>query len=211
MTPTLSPQDNTPRIIQEDIEWCDVWLPNLNAHDLPRVLLIGDSIAKSYSTGVEKSLEGKAYVGRVATSRCVGDPTLLRELDAVLAANRFDIVHFNNGLHGWDYSEAEYERHFPDLIATIRQHQPQAKLIWASTTPVRVVGNLNKFESRTERVKVRNTVVAPLVAAESIAVNDLFSLGARHADYYSADGVHFNEGGVAALAAQVIAAIGALL
>lgn len=207
MKPTLSASSDGRRIFQEDIEWCDVWLPHLNDHDLPRVLLVGDSITKSYSAEVETLLNGKAYVGRIATSRCVGDPTLLRELDAIFANNRFDLVHFNNGLHGWDYSEDEYQRYFPELIGAIGGHRGQATSIWATTTPVRVVGDLNEFESRTQRVKTRNAIAARLVAAENISVNDLFALGERHAEYYSDDGVHFNPSGVRALARQVADAI----
>lgn len=179
------------------------WLPHLNDHDLPRVLLVGDSITKAYSAEVETLLNGKAYVGRIATSRCVGDPTLLRELDAILTSTRFDLVHFNNGLHGWDYSEDEYQRYFPELIGAIRGHQKQARLIWATTTPVRVIGNLNEFEARTQRVKIRNTIAAQLLAGENISVNDLFALGEQHAQYYRDDGVHFHPDGVLALARQV--------
>lgn len=211
MTQTFSTQADEPRIVQEDIEWCDVWLPHLNDHDLPRVLLIGDSITKSYYAEVEKLLKDKAYVGHIATSRAVGEPTLLKELDTVLGSNRFDIVHFNNGLHGWDYSEAEYEQYFPGLIATIRRLQPQAKLIWAATTPVRVVGNITEFEHRTERVKARNAIAAKFAAEAGIPINDLFQLGAQHAEYYSPDGVHFAEEGTSALARQVVAAISAVL
>ena len=29
---------------REGTEWCNIWMPNANKHDLPRVLLIGDSI-----------------------------------------------------------------------------------------------------------------------------------------------------------------------
>ncbi|HOC00270.1 MAG TPA: hypothetical protein PKM43_16190 [Verrucomicrobiota bacterium] len=31
----------------------------------------------------------------------------------------------------------EYRQHFPELVAAIRKHAAQAKLIWATTTPVR--------------------------------------------------------------------------
>ena len=34
-------------LVREDIEWLDLWLPNTNNHDLPRVLLVGDSVANT--------------------------------------------------------------------------------------------------------------------------------------------------------------------
>jgi hypothetical protein len=62
-----------PRIVRENIEWLDVWVPNTNATDLPRVLLIGDSITRGYFKDVEEKLKGKAHVARLATSKSVGD------------------------------------------------------------------------------------------------------------------------------------------
>src|ERR1035437_6076718 len=95
--------------VREDIEWLDVWLPNTNSHDLPRVLLIGDSITRGYGPRVEADLKGKAYVGRMATSKSLGDPALLQQVALVLQEQSFDIIHFNNGLHGKDYTQEEYD------------------------------------------------------------------------------------------------------
>lgn len=206
-TTNLNPRPH----IQEDIEWCDIWLPHLNAHALPRVLLIGDSITRAYYPHVEKALENKAYVGRIATSRSVGDVIFIKELDLVLSQNHFDVIHFNNGMHGWGYSEALYEQYFPELLDILRQHQPQSQLIWGSITPVREKDNLSHFEARTERVKARNAIAAELVQNQGIPINDLFQLGFDHPDYYSNDGVHFTPEGSAALATQVASAISAFL
>src|SRR4051795_9542211 len=76
--------------VRENIEWLDVWVPNTNAHDLPRVLLIGDSITRAYYPEVEQRLKGKAYVARLATSKSVGDPALLQEIALVLSEAHFD-------------------------------------------------------------------------------------------------------------------------
>src|ERR1700743_3070728 len=97
---------------RESIEWCDVWISHANETNLPRVLLIGDSITRDYYPAVEKHLEGKAYVGRLATSRFASDPVLLQEIAVVLSSTKFDIIHFNNGMHGWQHSEAEYQEAF---------------------------------------------------------------------------------------------------
>src|SRR5215467_13285825 len=122
---------------RESIEWCDIWISHANETNLPRVLLIGDSIARDYYPEVEKRLEGKAFVARLATSRFVADPVLLKEIELVLNQAKFDVIHFNNGMHGWQHSEAEYQKAFSKLIKTIRAHAPKAKLIWATTTPLR--------------------------------------------------------------------------
>ena len=33
---------------RESIEWCDLWISHANETNLPRVLLIGDSITRAY-------------------------------------------------------------------------------------------------------------------------------------------------------------------
>jgi lysophospholipase L1-like esterase len=115
----------------------------------------------------------------------------------------FDVVHFNNGLHGWDYSEEEYQKHFPELVATIRKHAPKAKLIWATITPMRQSGNLTALAEKTKRIMVRNKIADAIVSQEKIAVDDLYSLVKDHPEYWGNDGVHFNEKGVAAETEQV--------
>src|SRR5262245_62009815 len=115
---------------RESIEWCDIWISHANETNLPRVLLIDDSIARDYYPEVEKRLTGKAFVARLATSRFVADPVLQKEIELVLDGTKFDVIVFNNGMHGWQHAEAEYQKAFPKLIKTIRANAPKAKLIW---------------------------------------------------------------------------------
>src|ERR1700748_1840275 len=118
---------------RESIEWCDIWISHANETNLPRVLLIGDSITRAYYPEVEKHLEGKAYVGRLSSSAFISDPILSKQIEMVLSQYKFDVIHFNNGMHGWQHSEAEYEKAFPQFLKTIRKLAPDAKLIWANT------------------------------------------------------------------------------
>lgn len=192
-----------PHVARERIEWCNIWIPDANGTTLPRVLLIGDSITQGYYGKVAEKLKGKASVARLTTSKSVGDPALLAEVALVLGQCRFDVVHFNNGLHGWGYSEEEYQRHFPELVATIRKHAPKAKLIWATTTPKRTPGNLDVIAEGTKRVQARNKIAAEVVGKEGIAVDDLYGLVKDHPEYWSKDGTHFNGQGIAVESAQV--------
>ncbi len=198
------------RINREDIEWCNVWITHGREHALPRVLLIGDSIAQAYYGQVETKLASKAYVGRLTTSKSLGDPGLLDEVATVLKQYKFDVVHFNNGMHGWDYTEAQYARAFPKLIATIKKGAPKAKLIWATTTPVREGEDL-RIAHRTERVKARNQIALAIVTKERIPVDDLFALVVDHPEFSSRDGVHASPAGISAQADQVAKAIEARL
>lgn len=192
-----------PRIVREEIEWLDVWLPGNSIKGQPRVLLIGDSITRGYYKGVEDRLKGKAVVGRLTTSKSLGDPAFIAEVSLVLASGPVDVVHFNNGLHGWGYTEAEYAAALPDLLAAIRKGAPTAKLIWGSTTPVRVADKLDTIDAKTERVRARNKAAAELMAKEKVAVDDLFGLMESKAEWYSRDGVHLTAAGTAALGEQV--------
>jgi lysophospholipase L1-like esterase len=192
-----------PRISREAIEWCNNWIPDTNETKLPRLLLIGDSITGGYGPKVADALKGKASVARLTTSKSIGDPALLAEVALVLGQCRFDVVHFNNGLHGWGYSEEEYQRAFPELLATIRKHAPEAKLIWATITPMRQAGKLDVIAENTKRVQARNQIAEAIVAREGIAVDDLYGLVKDHPEYWSPDGVHFNAQGVEAQVEQV--------
>lgn len=192
-----------PHISRENIEWCNIWIPDSNGTELPRVLLLGDSITQGYYPKVAEILKGKASVARLTTSKSVGDPALLAEVALVLDQCRFDVVHFNNGLHGWGYSEEEYQKCFPQLVATIRKHAPKAKLIWATITPTRVAGNVAQVAEGTKRVKARNKIAADYVAKEGIPVDDLYALVENHPEYASKDGVHFNRQGIEVQAEQV--------
>ena len=192
-----------PHISRESIEWCNIWIPDANGTKLPHVLLIGDSITGGYGPKVADELNGKASVARLTTSKSIGDPAILAEVAMVLDQCRFDVVHFNNGLHGWGYTEAEYEKSFPDLLTTIRKHAPKAKVIWANTTPIRQLGKLEMIAEGTQRVVARNKIAAGIVANAGIAVDDLYGLVKDHPEYWSSDGVHFNAKGISAQAAQV--------
>ncbi len=199
------------RVVREDIEWLDIWLPNSNNHDLPRVLLIGDSITRGYGSRVEANLKGVAYVSRMATSKSLGDPALLQQVALVLQEQKFDIIHFNNGLHGHDYTLPEYTAALPKLLETFHRYAPSAKLVWASSTDVREKGHLETVGTGTAQVVQRNEAVAAVMAKKSIPVEDLFALVKDHPEYHVNDGVHFNDQGYAVLAAQVAKTIRTLL
>jgi len=146
--------------IRERIEWADIWITDADKIDLPRVLLIGDSITRGYFGEVEKLLAGKAYCARLTTSKCVADPSFLDEVQLLLKQYRFAVIHFNNGLHGWDYTEDQYRAGLSALLNTFDNNAADAKLIWATTTPVRESGNLGRIAEKTERVKARNRIAA---------------------------------------------------
>ena len=203
----------TPPFSRESIEWCDIWISHADETNLPRVLLIGDSISRDYYPGVEKRLAGRAYVARLSTSAFVSDPALLQEIKMVLCEYQFDVIHFNNGMHGWQHSEMEYQKAFPRFLKTIQEYAPHAKLIWATTTPLKVSPKLppdNQTQATDERIAARNAIALALVQVHGIPVDDLNALARGHPEYHS-DNVHFDSQGIELEAAQVAGQIGPLL
>ncbi len=175
-----------PPVRRENIEWCNIWIPEATRTDLPRVLLIGDSICNGYHTAVEKALQGKCLVAMLATSSALGDPALTEQVKLLLGNYKFTAIHFNIGLHGWDSTEQQYRQEFPKLLKVIRQGAPTAKLIWATSTPCRKQApKLREFDERNERVKARNKIVIELAAAEGIPVDDLYRLVENHPEYWA--------------------------
>jgi len=98
----------------EEIEWTWEVRPAHVDSKLPNVLLVGDSITRNYYPEVQRQLNQVANVYLMATSASVGDPRLPRQLAEFSAAESvsFKVVHFNNGMHGWNYSEADYRTAF---------------------------------------------------------------------------------------------------
>ena len=88
-------------------------------------------------------------------------------------------------------------------VVAVKEHAAEAKLIWATTTPVREKTNLETFAERTNRVKVRNKLASEIMTEQQVPTDDLFELVKDHAEWTSGDGVHFNGQGNEALAKQV--------
>lgn len=188
---------------RENIEWANIWVVDADKTDLPRVLMIGDSITMGYFDGVENRLRGKAACARLSTSKCICDPAFLPEVELLLKNYSFAVIHFNNGLHGYGYDNKQYAGAFAGLLKTFKKYAPQAKLIWASSTPERDPGDLSKFRETNKIVTERNALAARFMQEHTIPLNDLYALAVEHPEFYGGDGIHFNEKGRDAQAEQV--------
>jgi hypothetical protein len=120
----------------------------------------------------------------------------------------FAVVHFNNGMHGWGYTEKEYAEGLPDVIEALSEGAPQAELVWANTTPV--LHDSTNGQSTNVRIDERNRLAAALMKNDRIAVDDQHALMLKHPELHNGD-VHFTEEGSALQAAQVAEAIRAAL
>ncbi len=80
---------------------------------LPRVLLIGDSISIGYTVPVRELLAGQANVHRPLTN-CGPTTRGLEQLDGWLGEEKWDVIHFNFGLHDLKYIDPlEFWWHAP--------------------------------------------------------------------------------------------------
>jgi len=190
-------------IHRERIEWCNVWLTDNDQTDLPRVLLVGDSITQQYYENVSQQMSGKVYCGRLTTSACVADPVFELQLRSVLEQYQFDVIHFNNGLHGVDYTEPEYRQGYQRALTLIREKQPAAKMIVALSTPTRPGGPKADLIPRME---ARNRIARQLAETVNAPVNDLFTPMQNHPEYYR-DEYHFRGDAIKIQSKQVAGAI----
>ncbi len=99
---------------------------------LPRVLLIGDSISRGYTLPVRHLLAGKVNVHR-APANCGPTASGLKLLPAWLGDGKWDLIHFNFGIHDRKTPEPVYAANLEKLVVELQK--TGAKLIWARTTP----------------------------------------------------------------------------
>ena len=192
---------------REGIEWIDVWIvQGDHPTAAPRTLLIGDSITRGYYDEVRKQLEAIGPCDRLATSASLGDPALPSTVELILSQRHYDVIHFNNGMHGWGYTEGEYGAAISPMLATLRRLAPDAILIWATTTPT-----AGGAAERNPRIDERNRLVREALAPVKVAIDDLHAVIAPDAAQISKDGVHMTPQGSQALANQVVASVKAAL
>jgi acyl-CoA thioesterase-1 len=197
------------------------------ADTLPRVLIIGDSISIGYTPFVKELMTNKAVIVH-APGNNAATVTGLKRLDAWIGDKKWDVIHFNWGLHDMKYVDPataetdmaklisvktgtqwvpveSYETNLKVLVQRLKQ--TGAKLVWCSTTPVpegangRVPGDEAKYNAAALRV----------MQAEGVQVNDLCAvvgtpqhraeIGGKKAD------VHYTNAGSKVLAAEMVKAI----
>jgi len=195
-------------IPKEKIEW--TWSDHSDTLDpnLPNVLLVGDSITRNYFPQVAKRLAGKANVYLFATSCSSGDPRLRQQLHLYFeTAPSFRVIHFNNGMHGWDYSEQAFAAGLPGMIRELKKESHGSRQIWATITPVL---KDNPQGATNARIDARNAAALALIKRDGIPVDDQHALMEAHQDLHQ-DDVHFNEKGSEIQGDQAAASIEAVL
>ena len=169
---------------------------------LPRVLLIGDSVSRGYTQPTRKVLEGKANVHR-APANCGPTASGLKNLDAWLGEGKWDVIHFNFGIHDRATPAADYVKRLEEIMG--RLEKTGAKLIWASTTPI--PDNPAQKQTAASIVE-KNALAAEVMKKHGIQTDDLFAaMTPQLAKLQNPNDVHFTGEGYDFLGAKVGEAI----
>jgi len=188
-----------------------------------RVLLIGDSIRLGYEPFVRGALAGTAHI-LAPVENCQHTVNHLMNFWQWVVPIQPDVVHFNAGL--WDTRRvtlggsdniipvAGYARNVRRLVELLREHT-QARLIWATTTPVdQLTYDRGNFQRGTAGrhgpdIDVYNAAALEIMRELEVPVNDLHSFVVRNdpAALLADDGIHYTPGGYEKLGNQVAQAI----
>ncbi|HRI89576.1 MAG TPA: SGNH/GDSL hydrolase family protein [Candidatus Hydrogenedentes bacterium] len=193
--------------------------------NLPNVLIIGDSISIGYMEPVVALLKDKAnVVHNPGNAAHTGNG--LAKLEEWLGDTKWDVIHFNHGLHDLKYVDAagknvpekelghiqipleKYKENMEAIV--LRLKKTGAKLIFATTTPfpekpdgpLREVADIERY----------NAAALEIMKRHDIAVNDLCSFALpKLAEIQMPKNVHFTKDGSKVLGAEVAKHIEAAL
>jgi lysophospholipase L1-like esterase len=193
-------------------------VPVAEVPNLPRVLLIGDSISMGYTIPVRELLKDKVNILRVPEN--AGDTAHgIARMDKWIGDEKWDVIHFNFGLHDLKYLDEKGAYVPPDKgkqVSLLPQYEANlkliverlqrtgAKLIWASTTPV-PDGSVGRVKS--DELKY-NEVALKVMKEYGIEVDDLHAVvTSGPANLQLPKNVHFTPDGYRTLARSVAASI----
>jgi len=197
--------------------------------NLPNVLILGDSISIGYTLGVREILSGRANVFRPMGRRdnrrenCGGTTYGVENIDRWISVQKWDIIHFNWGLHDLKHVKAAgtneksnspddptqatvevYEANLQKIVEKLQE--TGATLIFATTTPV-VPDTLNPLRLPDAPAQY-NAAAVRIMKREGIQVNHLHTYVVPNLKIWQKPrNVHFNELGSSALAEKVAATI----
>jgi acyl-CoA thioesterase-1 len=176
------------------------------------VLLIGDSISIGYTLKVRELLAGKANVHRPPTN-CGSTNSGIANIDKWLGAEKWDIIHFNWGLHDLKYLQSgrqnvppeKYEANLKRLVDKMRKKA--TTLIFATTTPIPETQR-GIYPRKQGDVARYNEIALRVMKAGGVLIDDLnTAITPDLAAHALKEDVHFNRKGYDTLAQAVAASL----
>ncbi len=78
--------------MKERFEWVQSWCDETLSDDLPRVLLIGDSITRQYQDRVRELLRDKCYVDYFSSSYAADSPLYKTLIKAFIRDSKYSVI-----------------------------------------------------------------------------------------------------------------------
>lgn len=182
----------------------DAWAYVQDDPALPRVLIIGDSISRSYTAPARAALVGKANVHR-APANCGRTENFFKNGEAWLNQNgsdQWDVITVNFGIHDYDKSPQQFADNLRKIFARLRQ--TGATVLWVRTTPW---GRADD-DPTVDRSPKTNDSADAVAKEEGIESVDLHALLINERGRLQAkDHTHWNDEGAAAMGKAVGTAI----
>lgn len=156
---------------------------------LPRVLIIGDSIYNEPSRMVAEELKGRVEIVWQYDLSNLHSGAALEQIDKLLGENDWDLIHFNFGLADLMHKDPNtksiramskeaggirvsspqvYEKNLRELVK--RFQATGAKIVWASTTPIR--SDYNGVLEADSEIEY-NRIAAEIMKENQIMINDM--------------------------------------
>jgi acyl-CoA thioesterase-1 len=216
-----TPEDGSQELTKKNRKQSEVKV----APNLPNVLIIGDSISIGYAGLVRARLQGKANVIH-NPGNAQGTTWGLANLQEWLGDTKWDVIHFNWGLHDLkhvteagtsensndpnDPQQADLATYAANMEILVKQLKATgAKLIFSTTTPY--PDGVKPYRLPEDAAKY-NAAALEIMKANNIQVNDLYSLVSPKLETLQKPrNVHFKQEGSEVLAEQVAAVIQAAL
>ena len=192
--------NKSPKITPETDGWAYV----KDDPALPRVLIIGDSISRSYTAPVRIALAGKANVHR-APANCGRSEKFFEHGEVWLmqnGSNQWDIITVNFGIHDHGKKPEAYAANLRKIITRLRE--TGAKVFWVRTTP----WGKKEDPADLDLSPSINAIADALIQDEGLEVIDLHEVVAsRRAELQYGDHCHFKDGGTLLMGQAVSEAI----
>ncbi len=178
--------------------------------DLPNVLLIGNSVMNGFKNTVIPGLKGKINVDYWLTPKHLKSEFLFDDLAKIVKYRKYDVIHFNIGLHGWPVGRIGDDEYVPLLekyITTIKENSTNSNIIWGSITPVTETGKPELNKEINPTIAKRNGLAKEVMTKFNIPVNDLYALVADKLEFAKGDRFHWKNEGYKLMGNQTINSI----
>lgn len=157
----------------------------LGAEDLPKALILGDTIYNGLLGSLTGDLKGQV---QVVCKHPGSTGEALGQLEQLLGKDKWAVIHFNFGLADLHYKDPntkairlmsreaggvrvtppdQYGKNLQELVTRLKA--TGAKLIWANTTPINASSPLYDAGSEVEY----NAIAARIMSANGVALNDM--------------------------------------